>query len=104
MAWAICREMREVLIHIILGDRESYNAWPDFLWDMIWRGLQLAIMIAVDGAPGLMQAVEDIWADNLLQQSFARKVLNVIDKTPDSAPEEVNALGKSVYYAHPTGR
>lgn len=57
-AWAICRSGRKVLLHMALGNRESYTAWKDFIRDMVKRGLNTPVLITTDGAPGLIRAVE----------------------------------------------
>jgi transposase-like protein len=99
VAWAICRDRRKVLIHMALGNRESYNAWLGFIRDMLRRGLPAPVMITTDGAPGLIRAVEETWSKSLRQRCLVHKVLNVIDKVPESEREEVKALVNSAYKA-----
>jgi putative transposase len=99
VAWAICRDKRKVLIHMALGNRESYSAWLDFIRDMARRGLQIPIMITTDGAPGLIRAVEETWTDSLRQRCLKHKMSNVLGKIPDRDQEEVKALVKGAYYA-----
>jgi putative transposase len=99
VAWAICRDKRKVLIHMALGNRESYSAWLDFIRAMLRRGLQMPVMITTDGAPGLIRAVEEIWSKSLRQRCVVHKVLNVVDKVAESEREEVKALVNSAYKA-----
>ena len=99
VAWAICRDKRKILIHMALGNRESYRAWQDFIRDMQRRGLQIPVMITTDGAPGLIRAVEEVWPDSLRQRCLVHKILNVTDKVPDADREEVKSLVQSAYKA-----
>jgi putative transposase len=99
VAWAICRSGRKVLLHMELGNRESYTAWMDFIRGMIMRGLNTPVLIATDGAPGLIRAVEEIWPKSLRQRCLAHKVRNVVDKVPEIARVEVKAAVNSAYRA-----
>lgn len=97
--WGICRDGRKVLLHMALGNKESYSAWQSFIRDMQSRGLAVPVLITTDGAPGLIRAVEEAWADSLRQRCLAHKIRNVIDKVPEHAKAEVKAMVKSAYYA-----
>jgi len=108
VAWAICRDKRKVLIHMALGNRESYQAWQDFIRNMQRRGLQIPVLtpaqdrrcwVATDGAPGLIRAVEEAWPDSLRQRCLVHKILNVVDRVPDADREEVKTLVQSAYKA-----
>jgi putative transposase len=99
VAWAICRSGRKVLLHMALGNRESYTAWMDFIQNMVSRGLNIPVLITTDGAPGLIRAVEEAWPKSLRQRCLAHKVKNVVDKVPESARAEVKAAVNSAYRA-----
>jgi putative transposase len=99
VAWAICRDGRKVLLHMTLGNKESFAAWLDMVRDMIRRGLRVPTMITTDGAPGLIAAVEQAWPRSLRQRCLAHKKRNVLDKVPDAARDEVKAALNSIYYA-----
>lgn len=98
-AWGICADGRKVMLHLALGSKESYQNWLDFLRDMVKRGLPTPILITTDGAPGLIRAVEELFADSLRQRCLAHKIRNVLDKVPDSARAEVKAAVQAAYYA-----
>ena len=98
-AWAICTDGRKVLLHLALGNQESYENWQGFLRDMLGRGLRAPVMVTTDGAPGLMRAVEEAFPQSLGQRCLAHKVRNVIDKVPESAWPEVKAAVRAAYYA-----
>jgi len=99
VAWAICRDGSKVLLHMALGSKESYSAWQEFIRNMQSRGLQTPVLVATDGAPGLVRAVEEAWPQSLRQRCLAHKIRNVIDKVPDHAKAEVKAMVHSAYYA-----
>lgn len=99
VAWGICRDGQKVLLHMALGSKESYSAWQSMIRDMQGRGLNVPVLIATDGAPGLIRAVEEAWPKSLRQRCLAHKMRNVIDKVPDHARVEVKSMVKSAYYA-----
>lgn len=99
VAWAICRDGRKALLHIGLGNKESYSAWQDFIRHMVRRGLNFPVMVTTDGAPGLIRAVEETWPASLRQRCLAHKTRNVLDKVPNDAQAEVKAMVRSAYYA-----
>jgi transposase-like protein len=99
VAWAICTDGRKVLLHLALGNKESYHNWLDFLRGMVARGLQAPIQTTTDGSPGLIRAVEEVFAHSLRQRCLAHKTRNVLDKVPDSARHEVKAMVQASYYA-----
>jgi len=98
-AWAICADGRRVMLHLALGNKESYDNWLDFLRDMLSRGLCTPVLITTDGAPGLIRAVEEVFQKSLRQRCLAHKTRNVIGKVPDNARQEVKAAVQAAYYA-----
>jgi transposase-like protein len=99
VAWAICNDGRKVLLHLALGNKESYQAWLDFLRGMVARGLRAPVQTTTDGSPGLIRAVEEVFPHSLRQRCLAHKTRNVLDKVPDSARHEVKAMIQASYYA-----
>jgi transposase-like protein len=98
-AWAICANGRKVLLHLALGNRESYENWLDFLRNMVKRGLRTPVHTTTDGAPGLILAVEEVFPKSLRQRCLFHKTGNVLDKVPDSVRAEVKAMIQAAYYA-----
>jgi putative transposase len=100
-AWAICADKSKVMLHLALGNKESYANWLEFLRDMVRRGLQTPVQITTDGAPGLMRAVEEVFPNSLRQRCLAPagKTRNVTDKVPDSARAEIKNAVRAAYYA-----
>jgi putative transposase len=98
-AWAICADGRKVMLHLALGNKESYANWLEFLRDLVKRGLRTPVHVTTDGAPGLIRAVSEVFPKSLRQRCLAHKTRNVLDKVPDSAREEVKAMIRAAYYA-----
>jgi putative transposase len=98
-AWAICTDGRKVMLHLALGNKESYPNWLEFLRDLVRRGLQTPVLVTTDGAPGLIRAVEEAFPNSLRQRCLAHKTRNVTDKVPDSARAEIKNAVRAAYYA-----
>ena len=98
-AWAVCANGRKALLHLALGNRESYQNWLEFLRDMVRRGLRTPLLITTDGAPGLISAVTEVFPKSLRQRCLFHKTGNVLDKVPDSVRAEVKAMIQAAYYA-----
>jgi putative transposase len=98
-AWAICADGRKTLLHLALGNKESYDNWLEFLRDLVKRGLRPPVQVTTDGAPGLVRAVTEVFPRSLRQRCLAHKTRNVLDKVPDSARDEVKAAVQAAYYA-----
>jgi putative transposase len=82
VAWAITLEGQKILLSLALGNRESADAWRDFLRDLVARGLPTPLTITTDGAPGLLRAVAEVWPQSLRLRCWVHKVRNVEAKIP----------------------
>jgi putative transposase len=98
-AWAICADGRKVMLHLALGNKESYPNWLEFLRDLVRRGLRTPVLVATDGAPGLIAAVEEVFPNSLRQRCLAHKTRNVTDKVPDTVRAEIKNAVRAAYYA-----
>ena len=98
-AWAICADGRKVMLHLALGNKESYENWLEFLRNMVKRGLRTPVLGTTDGAPGLIRAFEEVFPKSLRQRCLSHKARNVLDKIPDSARAEVKGMVQAAYYA-----
>jgi transposase-like protein len=99
VAWGICRDGRKALLHMGLGNKESLDAWREFIRDMVRRGLRVPTLVTSDGAPGLIAAIEEIWPYSLRQRCLVHKKRNILDKVPDSARQEVKKALNAIYDA-----
>jgi transposase-like protein len=82
VAWAVTGEGRKVLLSLALGNRESHEAWRDFLRDLVARGLPAPLTITTDGAPGLLRAVDEVWPQSLRLRCWVHTTRNVEAKVP----------------------
>jgi putative transposase len=98
-AWGITRDGHRVLLHVMLGNKESYEDWRDMLRDMVKRGLKPPVTITSDGAPGLIAAIEQVWPKSLRQRCLVHKMRNIVAKLPSEAIPEVKAHIDAVYRA-----
>jgi transposase-like protein len=81
-AWGITRSGEKVLLHIGLGNRESYNDWLEFLRDMVNRGLHTPTSITSDGAPGLMKAIDAVFSNSVRIRCWFHRMENFSNKVP----------------------
>ena len=105
-AWGILADGRKVLLHLTLGNRESYRAWHGMLRNLVRRGLREPISITSDGAPGLLRAIKEVWPKSLRLRCWVHRMRNVLDKVPDAARAEVKAHVSAISDAptYETGR
>jgi transposase-like protein len=80
-----------VLVGLAPGESESYDAWADFLSDLVARGLTPPLLVISDGAPGLIGACEVVLAKSLRQRCLIHRAHNVLAKVPKVAQAEVKA-------------
>lgn len=90
-AWGITVEGKKVLLSLGLGNKESYEAWVDFLRDLVQRGLPTPLTITTDGAPGLLRAVDQVWSKSLRLRCWVHRMRNFQAKVPASRWAEVKA-------------
>lgn len=95
-AWAILTDGRKVLLHLALGNKESYECWLSFLRDMVSRGLKVPLTITSDGAPGLIRAIEEVFPVSLRVRCWCHKMRNIAKKLPESARADFMAHVRSV--------
>lgn len=97
-AWAILSNGHKVLLHIALGNKESYECWRDFFRDMISRGLRMPLLVTSDGAPGLIRAIQESFSKSKRQRCMVHKLKNISNKLPKNVIHEVMPKIKNVYY------
>jgi len=90
-AWGILADGRKALLHLTLGNKESYRCWLGMLRDLVRRGLRPPVSITSDGAPGLLRAITETWPKSLRLRCWVHRMRNVLDKVPDAARAEVKA-------------
>lgn len=82
VAWGYTEEGERVLLDVCLGLRERYEDWLEMGRGLTRRGLRSPWLAVVDGAPGLNQAVPELWPDSDRQRCTVHRLRNVIAKLP----------------------
>ena len=57
-AWGFSAEGSKVLLHLMAGSKEDHETVSAFFQDMRSRGLGDPLLVASDGAPGIIKAIE----------------------------------------------
>ena len=96
--WAIVSDGRKVLLHLALGNKESYDCWKEFFRNMISRGLRMPLLVISDGAPGLIKAIDECFPKSKRQRCLVHKLRNIANKLPKEGIQQLLPQIKSVYY------
>ena len=89
IAYAVLWDGKKVLLHIDVGDRESYEAGLGFLRDMTERGLRTPLLYCSDDCPGLRKALRAVWPTSLAQKCQVHKLRNILSKLPRGVQGEI---------------
>jgi transposase-like protein len=98
-AFALLESGEPVLLHLELGEGESFDAWLAFLQDMTARGLGDPLMVIFDGAPGLKKAIRRVWPKAFRQRCQAHKMRNILAKLPRAMQGRLKKLIHQVFLA-----
>ena len=99
IAYGILANGSKVLLHIGVGDRESYEACVGFLRDMTDRGLRAPLLYCSDDCSGLRKALRDVWPKALPQKCQAHKLRNILSKLPHGVQGEIKKQIHAAFYA-----
>ncbi|MBI3779542.1 MAG: transposase, partial [candidate division NC10 bacterium] len=98
-AYGVLESGRKVLLHLALGNRESYDAWLSFLHDLTGRGLGEPVLVCTDGNPGLRRALREVFPHALKQRCLVHKMRNLLGKLPKAAIAAMKRLLRPVFEA-----
>jgi putative transposase len=96
-AWGITTEGKPIFIGLAPAGTESTDAWAGFLTELKDRGLRPPLLGISDGAPGLIAALEAVFAQSLRQRCLIHRCRNVIAKVPKQAEVKVKAAFWSIF-------
>jgi transposase-like protein len=99
VAWGFLEDGSLEPLSISLGSQESHNAWKWFLEDMVKRGLQEPMLTVIDGCPGLIKAVKEVFPVSDIQRCTKHKTENVLDKVLKEDREKVKDSLRRIFYA-----
>jgi transposase-like protein len=99
VAWAFLEDGSRELISVSLGNHESYSAWKGFLEDMIKRGLNEPLLTVIDGCPGLIKAVKEVFPNSDIQRCTKHRTENILDKVLKEDRAKVKDSLRKIFYA-----
>jgi len=88
-AWGFSETGERVLLSVCLGMREAEDDWLCLGRDLTARGLPSPLLVVTDGAPGLINAVEQLWPKADRQRCTVHRLRNVLAKLPERERERV---------------
>ncbi len=98
-AWGILRDGKKALLHLAPGTKEDTASCKEFLRDMRRRGLPDPLLVASDGAPGMIRAIEECLPRSIRQRCLAHKMRNLQSKVPEDVWPELKARAAACYQA-----
>jgi putative transposase len=99
VAWAFLEDGSRELVGVSLGNRKSYNAWKGFLEDHVQRGMSEPLLTIIDGCPGLIKAVDEVFPESDKQRCTKHRTENVLDKVLQQDRASVKNSVRKVFYA-----
>jgi putative transposase len=97
-SWAILSNGHKIMLHLALGNKESYECWKEFFREMISRGLRYPMMIVSDGAPGLIKAMVECFPESDRQRCIAHKMRNISNRLSEEGRMTVIPKIREVFY------
>ena len=95
-AWCITTSGTKVLLGLTVGAKESEACWTAFLRDMVSRGLRPPTSVTSDGAPGLINAIGQVFGASLRIRCWFHRMANIRAKLPPEATDEFLAHARAV--------
>ena len=99
VAWAFMEDGVRELVSVSLGNGESYSAWKGFLEDLVKRGMSEPMLTVIDGCPGLIKAVNEVFPESDKQRCTKHRTENVLDKVLEQDKKSVKESVRKVFYA-----
>ena len=98
-AWGLLADGKKALLHLAPGTKEDTASCKEFLQDMRRRGLPDPLLVASDGAPGMIRAIEECLPRSMRQRCLAHKIRNLQSKVPEDIWPEFKARAAACYQA-----
>jgi len=98
-AWGILADGKKALLHLAPGTKEDTASCREFFQDLRRRGLPDPLLVASDGAPGVIRAIEECFPRSARQRCLVHKMRNLQSKVPDDAWPEFKARASACYQA-----
>ena len=98
-AWAIASSGEKLLLGLYSASKEDTDSARECLRDLKARGMADPVLVASDGAPGLVRAIEEVFPRSLRQRCLVHKIRNLANKVPEERWREVKAQALAAYQA-----
>jgi transposase-like protein len=98
-AWGILADGKKALLHLAPGTKEDTASCREFFQDLRRRGLGDPLLVASDGAPGIIRAIEECFPRTIRQRCLAHKMRNLQSKVPEDQWPELKARAAACYQA-----
>lgn len=98
-AWGIAASGAKLLLGLYSASKEDTASARECLRDLKARGMNDPVLVAPDGAPGLIRAGEEVFPQSLRQRCLAPKLRNLGAKVPEERWREVKAHALAAYQA-----
>jgi len=99
VAWAFLEDGSRELVGVSLGNSESSSAWKGFLEDLLKREMRVPMLTVIDGCPGLIKAVDEVFPESDKQRCTKHRTENVLDKVLEQDKASVKTSVRKVFYA-----
>jgi transposase-like protein len=98
-AWGFTTDGRKVLLSLMAGSKEDAETVSAFFQDMRSRGLGDPLLVASDGAPGIIKAIEICFPKSARQRCLAHRMRNLAAKVPEDLWPDFKARATAAYQA-----
>lgn len=98
-AWGFTAEGKKVLLSLMAGSKEDTETVSAFFQDMRARGLGDPLLVASDGAPGIIKSVETCFPRSARQRCLAHRMRNLAAKVPEDLWPDFKARVQAAYQA-----
>ncbi len=92
-------EGKKVLLSLMAGSKEDAETVCAFFQDMRARGLGDPLLVASDGAPGIIRAIETCFPRSARQRCLAHRMRNLPAKLPEDLWPDFKARVQAAYQA-----
>jgi transposase-like protein len=97
--WSFTTEGKKVLLSLMAGSKEDAETVSAFFQDMRSRGLGDPLLVASDGAPGIIKAIETCFPRSARQRCLAHRMRNLAAKVPEDLWPDFKARAQAAYQA-----
>jgi len=98
-AWGFTATGAKVLLHLMAGSKEDAETVSAFFQDMRARGLGDPLLVASDGAGGIIKAIDTGFPRSARQRCLAHRMRNLSAKLPEEVWPEFKARTTACYQA-----